>query len=215
MTLSTHTLKRRVSAAATVLALGVALPLAIGATPAYAQAELTISKTHTGDFARGGQGTYLITVRNTGDTTTFAETVMTDALPQGLTIATFDGNGAGLACARDATNTVVTCSTDPLPAGAVYTVEIVVDVAEDAPCTVTNTAIIVEQAGAGLSARASDPTPISGGDCGGNDGTGNGSLLPIDLNLSGILPTYNSATNNTFHSQGTTNITGQDAHPNP
>ncbi|WP_460067870.1 hypothetical protein [Streptomyces sp. YKOK-I1] len=213
MALSPHTLRRRVSAAATVLTLSVALPLAVGATPAYAQGNLNISKTHTGDFARGGQGTYLITVSNTDETEAIGPTVMTDALPQGLTVATFNADGDFGSCAVDATLTVVTCNTD-LPPDSLYTVTIVVDVAEDAPCAVTNTATVVEQAGGGLSARASDPTPITGGDCGGG-GTGNGSVLPIDLNLSRILPTYNNSTNNTFHSRGTTNTTTQDSHQNP
>lgn len=210
----THTLRRRASAAATVLTLSVALPLGIGTTPAYAQGNLNISKAHTGDFARGGQGTYQITVSNTDETEAIGTTVMTDALPQGLTVASFNSNGDFGTCSRDATFTVVTCTTD-LPPDSLYTVEIVVNVAEDAPCTVTNTATVVEQAGGGLSARASDPTPVTGGDCGGNGGgTGNGSLLPVDLTLSHVLPTYNSDTNNTFHSQGTTNTTTQDSHQN-
>jgi uncharacterized repeat protein (TIGR01451 family) len=210
----THTLRRRVSAAATVLTLSVALPLGIGVTPAYAVEDLDMIKSHTGNFARGGDGTYLITIENDDDTPT-GPTSFTDTLPQGLTVTNFGTTGpteVGVQCSS--TSTTVSCTSEPLPSGAVYTVQIGVAVAEEAPCSVTNTATVVDQNDANETASADDPTPITGGACspGGGDG-GNGSLLPV--NLSGILPTYNSTTDNTFNSQGTTNITGQDAHPNP
>ncbi|WP_328923221.1 DUF11 domain-containing protein [Streptomyces sp. NBC_00190] len=227
MALLTHTLRRRASAAATVLALGAALPLAIGATPAYAQGNLGITKTHAGDFPRGGQGFYRIVISNNDQAAAIGATVMTDVLPQGLTIEDFYTRGPFGSCGVHATDTVLTCNIDSLPPDADFIVAIIVNVADDAPCTVTNTATIVEQAGGGLSARSSDQASITGGTCNGNGGTGNGnggngnggtgngSFLPTNLNLSGTLPTYNSTTNNTFHSQGTTNTTTQDSHPNP
>ncbi|WP_445269344.1 hypothetical protein [Streptomyces sp. DSM 41634] len=61
-----HTLKRRMTALAAVLGLSVALPLT-GATPAYAAAHLSVTKSHQGDFTRGGQGTYHFVIRNTGE----------------------------------------------------------------------------------------------------------------------------------------------------
>ena len=79
--MTSQTLRRRISALGTVLTFGIALPFAVGATPAHAQAQLDITKAHAGAFTRGGQGHYQITVTNTGDQPTGA-THMTDVLRQ-------------------------------------------------------------------------------------------------------------------------------------
>lgn len=62
-----HGLRRRMSALGTVVGLGVTLPFALSATPAHAQPILSVDKSHEGNFARGGQGVYTITVTNSGD----------------------------------------------------------------------------------------------------------------------------------------------------
>ncbi|MFE2737146.1 hypothetical protein [Streptomyces sp. NPDC059349] len=56
---------------------------------------------------------------------------------------------------------------------------------------------------------ANDPTTITGGDCNGGGGNGDGgSILPI--NLSGLFPFYNNiSVNNNIKSPGTTNNTTQ------
>ncbi|MFF5922744.1 DUF11 domain-containing protein [Streptomyces flavochromogenes] len=69
-----------------VLSLGVALPFAVRASPAYAVVELDITKTHEGDFARGGQGVYTITVTNSGNEDALNVEVR-DVLPEGLTLS--------------------------------------------------------------------------------------------------------------------------------
>ncbi|USQ86069.1 hypothetical protein NFX46_21550 [Streptomyces phaeoluteigriseus] len=90
----------RMTALGTVLALGIGLPLTAGVTPAYAQAQLSVTKTHTGDFARGGQGVYRVTVTNTGDESTPGATVLVDNLPEGLTVTALDivSTDTGLVC---------------------------------------------------------------------------------------------------------------------
>ncbi|MFK0258427.1 hypothetical protein [Streptomyces sp. NPDC090445] len=207
-----HRLRRRFTPLGTVLGLGIALPLTVSVTPAYAQAQLTITKTHTGDFPRGGQGIYRITVANTGDEPTSAEgTQMTDNLPEGLTIADVDfinrPNDVGCFFSHDS-NTVLCTSADPLAPGTSYTIEVTVDVAADAPCTVTNTASVLDR-GAPGGDFVNDRTNIPGPDCPTADGDGGGtSILPVDL--SGLVPIYNNINTNTnFNSPGASNTNTQ------
>ncbi|MGR4877921.1 hypothetical protein ACIPUC_00545 [Streptomyces sp. LARHCF249] len=215
-----HTLRRRFAALGTVLGLGVALPFAVGVTPAYAQPQLTITKTHSGDFPRGGQGIFSITVSNLGDEPTINErTRMTDVFPAGITLSSvsFGPNttGAGIVC-RLSPNVRIECETDDrIAAGGSYTVNVTVNVAENAPCTVTNTATVIDVAG-DASDSASDTVNIPGPDCnggnGGNGGNGTGgngtSILPISL--SGLIPIYNNInTNNNINSPGASNTNSQ------
>ncbi|MEU7074007.1 hypothetical protein AB0B30_32160 [Streptomyces narbonensis] len=213
-----HTLRRRFASLGTVLGLGVALPFAVGVTPAYAQAQLGITKTHSGDFPRGGQGTFTITVSNPGDEpTTLVGTRMTDTFPAGLTgtalAITQNSTGSGVGCFLNDPRTRVECETSgPIAPGGSYTVEVTIGVATDAPCTVTNTATVIDIDG-GLSASASDTVNIPGPNCnggnGGNGGNGNGtSILPISLN--GLIPMFNNInTNNNINSPGASNTNNQ------
>jgi uncharacterized repeat protein (TIGR01451 family) len=66
---------------------------------------LSITKTHTGNFAQGQQGaTYTVTVQNTGAAPTNATTVtVTEAVPSGLTLVSMSGSGwtcANPSCTR-------------------------------------------------------------------------------------------------------------------
>jgi uncharacterized repeat protein (TIGR01451 family) len=213
-----HTLRRRFASLGTVLGLGITLPFAVGVTPAYAQAQLDITKTHEGDFPRGGQGIFTITVSNPGDEpTTNAGTRMTDTFPAGLTGATLEitqnTTGSGVGCFLNDPRTRVECeTTGPIDPGGSYTVEVTMSVAQDAPCTVTNTATVIDIDG-GTSASASDTVNIPGPNCnggnGGNGGNGDGtSILPI--NFSGLIPIYNNInTNNNINSPGASNTNNQ------
>lgn len=207
-----QTLRRRIPALGTVLTLGIALPFAVGATPAHAQAQLDITKTHAGVFTRGGESYYQITVTNSGDQPTGA-THMTDVLPPGLTVDGFQANSNGFffwECPLNSPYTVVTCNTGALDPGEGYTMLLTVDVAQNAPCTVTNTATIIDEGGL-VRDSASDPTDIPGGNCAGGDGGGGdgGSILPV--NLSGVLPMFNNiTTNNNLNSPGAANVSNQD-----
>ncbi|MEV6582731.1 hypothetical protein AB0M92_31735 [Streptomyces sp. NPDC051582] len=209
-----HTLKRRMSALGAVLGLSVALPFTTGASPAYAAAQMRVTKTHEGNFVRGQQGTYHIEVTNIGDTPTLGDVDITDTLPQGLTFSSVTVNsippsGITGACAPVG-QTGVDCFAT-FDAGATLTIDIVVNIAADAPCTgVTNT-VRVSRPEENIQVSASDPTTITGSTCPANEGNGGGligSLLPVNLN--GVLPMFNNiSTNNNILSPGGSNATHQ------
>ncbi|WP_327187369.1 DUF7933 domain-containing protein [Streptomyces sp. NBC_01334] len=192
------------SALCTVVGLGVALPFALSATPAHAQPILGVDKSHAGNFARGGQGVYTITVSNSGDEPA-TPLELTDNLPTGLTVADIQGD---LASACEATNsgTTLHCDGFGLADDASTTFEVTVDVAADAPCSVANTVTVTQ--GGGATVSDSDQTTITGGDCDGGNGGGGGSILPINLN--GLIPMFNNiTTNNNINSPGASNNSRQ------
>ncbi|MEU9083068.1 hypothetical protein [Streptomyces sp. NPDC048357] len=206
--MATQSFRRRMSALGTVFGLGIALPFALGATPAYAAAQVEITKTHSGNFARGGQGTYTITVTNAGNEES-GKTFMMDDLPTGLTF--IEGqvsieSTAGVTGFCTVNNPQrLDCESGALPVGGSYTIQTTVDVAADAPCAVTNSATVRETQFGGSTDSVSDPTTITGGDCGNGNG---GSILPI--NLSGVLPMFNNiTTNNNVLSPGASNTSRQ------
>ena len=100
---------------------------------------LTVVMTHVGNFAQGQSGgAYSITVTNRGTAATVGTVAVTDALPAGLK-ATAIG-GTGWTC----TQATLTCTrSDALPAGGRYPASrVTVNVAADAPASVTNTAAV-------------------------------------------------------------------------
>ena len=121
--------------------------------------DLTITKSHAGNFTRGQTGaTYTITVSNTGGVATTGSVTVTDTLPSGLNATNL--SGAGWNC----TVATTTCTrSDALNAGASYPpITLTVAVAVNAPASVTNTAQV---AGGGDvdpgDNTASDPTLIA------------------------------------------------------
>jgi Domain of unknown function DUF11/HYR domain len=103
--------------------------------------DLTISKSHTGNFTQGQVGaTYTMTVSNIGGSSTSGAVTLTDSVPLGL-IPTAAA-GAGWIC--NISPATVNCTrSDTLAAGASYPpVTLTVNVAPDAPPSVTNTATI-------------------------------------------------------------------------
>ncbi|GAB7109595.1 hypothetical protein JCM4814A_79100 [Streptomyces phaeofaciens JCM 4814] len=131
---------------------------------------------------------------------------MTDVFPAGLTLADLDlvsdttGGVFGVSTTPDRVE-IVSAPIDP---GESYTVDLTFAVAPDAPCTVTNTAIVTDGSSSGL---ASDPTGIPGPTCGGGDGGGD-SILPVSLN--GVIPMFNNiSTNSNIDSPGATNVSNQ------
>ncbi|WP_326608238.1 hypothetical protein [Streptomyces sp. NBC_01800] len=69
-------------------------PNGVAISPISPAPSLTISKSHTGKFTQGRQGTYTITVDNTGPGATDGTTVTVhDTLPAGLTAASITGTG--------------------------------------------------------------------------------------------------------------------------
>src|SRR5882724_5614314 len=100
-------------------------------------ADLTITKTHTGNFQQGQNfANYQITVTNSGSNPTVGLVTVTDTLPTGLTFSNMFGGGWNC--------NLTTCTrSDALAAGASYPViQVTVNVASSAPASVTNTAVV-------------------------------------------------------------------------
>ena len=121
--------------------------------------DLTITKSHTGNFTQGQVGaTYTITVTNSGSAPTSGAVSVTDTLPVGLTATGISGS-APWVCVLG----TLTCTrSDALAAGASYSpITLTVTVANNAPASVTNS---VSVSGGGqiitTNDTANDPTTI-------------------------------------------------------
>ncbi len=124
-----------------------------------ALADLTITKTHAGNFTQGQTGaTYALTASNVGGSPTSGVVTVTDTLPTGLSAVAI--SGAGWSC----TLGTLTCTrSDALAAGSSYpAITLTVSVANTAPTSLTNTATV---SGGGQTNTgndsASDPTTIT------------------------------------------------------
>jgi len=101
--------------------------------------DLTVSKTHSGSFIQGQTGaSYTITATNSGGAVTSGTVTVADTLPAGLTATAM--SGTNWAC----TLATLTCTrNDPLAAGVSYpAITLTVNVASNAPASVTNTATV-------------------------------------------------------------------------
>lgn len=103
--------------------------------------DVTIDKSHTGNFVRGQQGTFSLLVSNVGGRPTSGAVVIDDTLPNGLGIVS--AAGVNWACTVDTTANSLHCArSDSLAVGAAYEpVSVVVDVLESAPNTIVNTGV--------------------------------------------------------------------------
>ncbi|HYX12763.1 MAG TPA: hypothetical protein VE944_00030 [Nostoc sp.] len=123
--------------------------------------DLTITKSHTGDFTQGGNGTYNLTAKNSGSSPTLQPVTVVDDLPTGLTPTT--ASGTGWTCTVSGQK--VTCTrSDTLASGASYpAISLNVAVASNASSSLTNVANV---SGGGetniTNNNASDPTIING-----------------------------------------------------
>lgn len=75
-------------------------------------ADLSITKSHTGDFTAGSNGTYTLQVHNNGPEATSGTTTVTDTLPTGLDFVS--ATGTGWSCGE--AGGVVTCTTNAVVA---------------------------------------------------------------------------------------------------
>jgi uncharacterized repeat protein (TIGR01451 family) len=130
--------------------------------------DLTVTKNHSGAFVQGQSGaSYTITVTNSGGTATSGTVTVTDTLPASLTPTTITGTGwtctlATLTCTRG----------DTLAAAASYpAITLTVNVASNAPGSVTNTATV---SGGGETNTANDTA---------NDATTITVITPPDLTI--------------------------------
>ncbi len=117
--------------------------------------DLTLAKTRSGDFLRGGTGTFTIVVTNVGMAPSTGPVVVTDVLPPGLTATSASGPGwacttAPLACRRS----------NALAPGQSYPpITIEVNVARTVAGTLANTATV---AGGGDTNPANNRGSLSG-----------------------------------------------------
>ncbi len=122
--------------------------------------DLTIAKTHTGNFTQGATGTYTITATNSGGQASSGVVTVSDTLPSGLTPTA--ASGTGWSCTIS--GQTVTCTrSDALAVNSSYPpISLSVAVASNAAASITNTATI---AGGGQTNTsndtASDPTTIT------------------------------------------------------
>ncbi len=132
-----------------------------GVLTVNAAPDLTISKTHSGNFSQGQTGaTYSIAVTNVGGAATAGTVTVVDALPAGLAATAM--SGPGWTCSV-ATLTCTTAAVAPA-AGGYPAITLTVNVASNAPASVTNIATV---SGGGevntADDTASDPTMIGAG----------------------------------------------------
>jgi uncharacterized repeat protein (TIGR01451 family) len=119
---------------------------------------LGISKSHTGNFTAGQNGTYTIAVSNSGPDAAHGPITVTDPLPTGMTFVS--GSGAGWACGALGQN--VTCTrNDQLGAGETTSITLVVAVDRLAAANIVNVANVasLEDNSPGNNSD-SDPTQI-------------------------------------------------------
>jgi uncharacterized repeat protein (TIGR01451 family) len=116
-------------------------------TTVIAPADLTIAKTHTGNFTVGTPGTYALTVSNIGSAATTGTITVTDTLPVGLTIpngtVTLTGtNSANWSCS--ATGNAIACTSSiAIAASGNSTFNLTgIQVGATAAPSVTNTATV-------------------------------------------------------------------------
>jgi uncharacterized repeat protein (TIGR01451 family) len=103
--------------------------------------DLTIAKSHSGNFTRGATGTYSITVSNISlDAASSGVVTVTDTLPAGLTPTAASGTGWSCSIAAP---TVSCTRADSLGAVSSYlAINVTVAVAQAAPALVVNTAAV-------------------------------------------------------------------------
>jgi len=125
--------------------------------------DLTITTSHTGNFEQGDAGdTYTITVSNAGPRATSGTVTVTDTVPNGLTPSAPNEAFGGWSCSISG-QTLTCVDSDVLVSGGSYPdITLTVNVANNAPSSVTNMAAV---SGGGetntTNDTATDPTTIN------------------------------------------------------
>src|SRR5262249_47028845 len=110
------------------------------ATPIARAPDLTIGKSHTGNFTQGQTATYTITVTNIGAVPSSGTVVVADPMPFPLTPKT--GSGSGWTC--DVLTDLIRCQrSDALAPGASYPpITMTAGIAPNAAPTILNMATV-------------------------------------------------------------------------
>jgi uncharacterized repeat protein (TIGR01451 family) len=126
-----------------------------------AVADLTIQKSHTGNFTQGQTGTYTITVTNSGAGPTVGAVTVSDSMPAGLTFNSIT-SATGWNCAASTPSALSCTRSDALASSNSYPViTFTVNVSQTAAASITNTATV--SGGGELNTgnnSASDPTTV-------------------------------------------------------
>jgi uncharacterized repeat protein (TIGR01451 family) len=131
-----------------------------GTTVTASNADLSVAKSHVGNFRQGQNGaTYSLRVANSGTAAATGTITVSDDLPAGLSFVS--GNGSGWSCAANG-QTVTCTSTDSIAIGGSSTISLAVNVAADAPGQVVNQASVACGAPCvAIGNPATDPTTIT------------------------------------------------------
>ncbi|MFH1984954.1 MAG: C25 family cysteine peptidase [Pseudomonadota bacterium] len=107
-------------------------------------ADLSITKTHSGTFARGANGTFTIRATNNGPAAQTANIVVTDIIPSGMTYVSSTGTGWSVnVVGSTVTWTYAASAGSPVAAGTILpAITLTVAVAGGAPATIQNTATV-------------------------------------------------------------------------
>ena len=159
---------------------------------------ISISKSHTGNFRQGDTGkTYSIVVSNAGPGPTAGQVTVTDAVDAKLTPT--GASGTGWNCHQPQAGQTVTCDrTDALASGQSYpAITITVNVAADAPASITNIATV---AGGGDNTAgnntSSDPTTIDPKPASVSVNSGNNQSTQVGTTFSALQAIVRDAGNN-------------------
>jgi uncharacterized repeat protein (TIGR01451 family) len=122
--------------------------------------DLTIDKSHTGNFTRGTNQTYSLVVSNAGSAATNANVTVTDVLPAGLSFVSGTGTGWNACTASAQTVTCVRPQANTIAAGTpAPAITLTVGVAANAAASITNTASVAGGGDANNTNNSdSDPT---------------------------------------------------------
>ncbi len=176
-------------------------PTTIGAAGAP---DLTLTKSHAGSFTQGGTGSYTLVANNSGTVASSGTIKMVDSVPSGLTPTA--ASGSGWSCSISSQTVTCTSTAVLAAASSASPVTLAVNIASDAPSSLTNTATV---SGGGETNTgndsASDPTTI--GSQGG--GGAQGSPVSDDFNAASLNTSLWTVVNPV--GDGTVSLNGSEA----